>query len=100
MTKQILIPPPNSDTTEALLQGLIGECHAMIREQVRPSYDACDDPYRRNAYVNAAIGLAETGAKLADAIARLRGGGATGESRQRITVERINRLSPPQGEGG
>ena len=88
------------ETTEVLLQGLIAECHAMFPEQVRPSYDACPDAYRRDSYVSSAIRLAEAGATLSDAIARLRGGHAEPEMRQRITVERIQRLSTGEGEGG
>ena len=99
MKKQTLTPPPAEDAAESLLRDLIGECHAMIREQVRPSYDACEDPYRRGSYVHSAIGLAETAAKLSDAISRLRGGEPSPELRQRITVERVQRLSNA-GEGG
>lgn len=96
MTKQIT--PRTDDITERLLQDLIAECHAMLREQVRPSFDTGEDLHDRRASVNSAIGLAETGAKLSDAIARLRGGPAP-ELRQRIMVERVQRLSNA-GEGG
>jgi hypothetical protein len=99
MTKQTQTPLRTDDPTERLLQDLIAECHAMLQEQVRPSFDTGEDLHDRSACVTAAIGLAETGAKLADAIARLRGGQAP-ELRQRITVERIQRLSDTRGEGG
>jgi len=96
-----LAAPDAADTTERLLQGLIAECHAMFREQVRPSFDACTDIFNRDTYIGSAIRLAETGARLSDAIGRLRGGQQAPEMRQRITVERISRLSPPgEAEGG
>jgi hypothetical protein len=97
MTKQI--PSNAEDPTEALLLDLIGECRAMLREQVRPSFDTAEDIHDRRESVSAAISLAKTGAKLSDAIARLRGGHPAPELRQRITVEKIQRLSNA-GEGG
>jgi hypothetical protein len=100
MTKQTLIPPPAVDTTETLLQGLIAECGEMIREHVRPAIEATDDPYRKSHLVHAAIDLMKTGAVVADSIGHLRGGQQAPELRQRITVERIQSLSTPKGEGG
>jgi hypothetical protein len=72
----------------------------MIREQVRPSYDACKDPFRRDSYVSSVVRLAKAGGELADVIGRLRGNQPVPEARQRITVERIQRLSAERGEGG
>lgn len=92
-------PTPPNDITEELLHGLIAECGAMIREQVRPAFDSFEEPHRKSEMVRAAVELVQTGAKVGEAIARLRGQAAP-ELRQRITVERIQRLSTLQGEGG
>jgi hypothetical protein len=94
-----------ADTTEALLRGLIAECGAMIREQLRPAIDSQDDIYRKGHLVADAVRLMQTGGALAEAIARLRGQPAP-EQRQRITVERIvsgapvPALSTGKGVGG
>ena len=94
-------PPPETEKTETLLQGLIAECGAMIREQVRPAFDeARDDPDRRDAMIIAAVDLVKAGAVVADSIGHLRGGQQAPELRQRIAVERIQSLSTPRGEGG
>ena len=73
----------------------------MIREQVRPGYDACQDPLRRDYFVSSAVSLTNAAMRMGKAIARLRGvQPSQPELRQRITVERIQRLSPPgEGEG-
>lgn len=95
--------PP--DATEALLRGLIAECGAMIREQLRPAMDGQDDPHSKGYLVSDAVRLMGASGALADAIARLRGQPAP-EQRQRITVERIvsgtpvRALSTARGEGG
>jgi hypothetical protein len=94
----------DTETTEALLRGLIAECGAMIREQLRPAIDSQDDIYRKGHLVADAVRLMETGGALAEAIARLRGQPAP-EQRQRITVERavsgvpVLALSTGKGEG-
>ena len=93
------------DDTESLLRGLIAECGAMIREQLRPAMDAQDDPLRKGYLVQDAVHLMQTSGALAEAIARLRGQPAP-ELRQRITVERVisgvpvRALSTGRGEGG
>lgn len=97
----------NEQTTEAMLEGLIAECHAMIRDVIRPAIrDA--DPEDARAFLASACGLMESAGRLGDAVGRLRGGG---QVRQRITVERVEKLpsakarpvpqlSAPRGEGG
>ena len=87
MTKQIALPPRDTDT-ESLLQGLIVEAHAIIREEVRPALASATDQYERDRAVEAAVKLVQIGATVGDTIARLRFGEAT-EMRQKITVERI-----------
>ena len=77
-----------NDETEILLRGLIAECGAMIREQLRPAMDAQGDPLKKGYLVADAVHLMTTSGVLADAIARLRGQPAP-ELRQRITVERV-----------
>lgn len=92
MRKQKLFRPNGTDITEDLLQGLIAECGEMIRAQVRPAFDAVAEAHHKSMMVRSAVDLVQTGAKVAEAIARLRGQ-AEPELRQRITVERIQRLS-------
>jgi hypothetical protein len=58
-----------------------------------------DHNYRRY-YIHSVTDLVESATKLSDAIGRLRGTGPQPELRQRITVERVQRLSTPEGEGG
>jgi hypothetical protein len=104
MKKHIALPTPD-DTTEALLQSLIAECHAVIRDVVLPSALGTDDGNERRRYLGCVSDLAGIGASVGDTIARLRGGGGV-EARQRITVERVQSLALPaplstqKGEGG
>lgn len=103
MKKPIALPTPD-DTTEALLQSLIAECHAVIRDVALPSALGTDDGGERRRYLYCVIDLVRIGASVGDSVARLRGGG--GEARQRITVERVQSLALPaplstlKGEGG
>ena len=86
-----------SETTGALLDGLIAECHAMIRDLIRPAYPAAT-PLERTGYIHAVTHLADSAVKLGDAIGRLRGAASPPpEVRQRITVEKVQRLAGPKG---
>ena len=85
----------HTEDTEAQLRGLIAECAAMIREQLRPAMDAEDDIYKKGHLVGDAVRLMQTGGGLAEAIARLRGNPAP-EQRQRITVERVQTIGQKQ----
>jgi hypothetical protein len=95
----------HTEDTEALLRGLIAECGAMIREQIRPAINDEQDIYKKGHLVGDAVKLMTTGGGLAEAIARLRGNPAP-ELRQRITVERVitgapvPALSTAKGAGG
>jgi hypothetical protein len=100
MKTQTILPPAAPDETEALLQGLIAECHAVIRDAVLPGIRDTDDHGYRRYYIHSITELMETATKLGDAIGRLRGTAPTPEIRQRITVEKVQRLSAPEGEGG
>jgi len=91
MKKQLPLSA-ETDQTEALLQGLIAECHAMIRDQVRPAVDADEKAIDKLYMFRAAMELAKTGARIAETIGHLRGGQPAPEMRQRITVERIQTL--------
>ena len=82
--------------TEDLLRGLIAECGAMIREQIRPAIDNEEDVYRKGRLVGDVVRLVDISAKLAESIARLRGHPAP-EQRQRITVERVQTIGHAQG---
>ena len=104
MKTQTTLPP--ADPTEALLQGLIAECHAVIREVLVPGLRAVD-PDDHRSHIHSINDLMGSAVKLSDAIGHLRGTApTTPEIRQRITVERVQTLAPvPQlstsrGEGG
>jgi hypothetical protein len=82
----VLVESP--DSTEALLQSLIAECHAIIRDDVMPAARAMTEDFERRRYYESVVALVGIAAGVGDTLARLRGG-AMAESRQRITVERI-----------
>jgi hypothetical protein len=88
------------DPTEALMQDLIAECQAVIREAVLPGMRDATDHHHRRFYIHSIKEIMDRAVNLSDAIGRLRGTAPVPELRQKITVERIQRLSPPQGEGG
>ncbi len=87
-----------TDSTQALLEGLIAECHAVIRNDILPLVRSARD-LDKCGYLNAVTDVMGTAVALADAVGRLRGTAPQPELRQRITVERIQRLSAPEGRG-
>lgn len=97
MKKQTLLPP--EDITEALLHGLIADCQAVIRDTVLTGIGDAVEHHHRRMYISSVNELVDSAVKLSDAITRLRGNAPVPEMRQRITVEKIQRLSKPQGEG-
>lgn len=97
MKTQIL---PPADPTEALMQDLIAECQAVIREAVLPGMRDATDHLHRRFYIHSITEIMDRAVNLSDAIGRLRGTAPVPELRQKITVERIQRLSAPEGEGG
>jgi hypothetical protein len=82
------------------LQGLIAECQAIIREAIVPGIREASDAHDHRLCIHSVTDLVESATKLSDAIGRLRGTAPTSEIRQRITVEKVQRLSTPEGEGG
>jgi len=99
MANATFMPPPiapirRRGDTEDLLNGLIAECHHLMREVALPSALRCDE-IQRQRYLASAMQLATTGAEVAKAIAKLRSSGQVIESRQRHYVERIERVLPP-----
>ena len=92
------IAPQPEDPIEALLQGLIAECHAIIRDEILPA--ARDDKYKSfQNHISDVTHVMDTAVKLADAVGRLRRPEPPApELRQRITVEKIQSLpAPPTG---
>jgi len=96
----------HDDPTEALLHGLIAECHAAIRDVIMPAARQAEHSDRRH-YIGSVTHLMDSAVKLGDAIGRLRGTAPQPEMRQRITVEKIQtlpsqsrRISSTRGEGG
>lgn len=96
MKKQTIFPPADHDQTEALLQGLIAECQTIIRDVVLPGIRETDDHSHRRYYIHSITDLVESATKLGDAIGRLRGTTPEPEVRQRITVERVQKLAAPE----
>ncbi|MDE1987664.1 MAG: hypothetical protein KGL56_07430 [Alphaproteobacteria bacterium] len=96
------VPSDAAADTEALLNGLIAECRFLVREVAFHSARLTPNPDDRMRFLSAAESLVITGAKVGDAVARLRGGGSVVEERrQRILVEHIQNISAsPGGEGG
>jgi hypothetical protein len=86
----------NSACTEFLLNGLIAECHLMIREVAMGSMCATNDARVRINFLDAAMSLARTGASIAETLGHLRSGN-TGEERKHVTMEHIIRR---EGGGG
>lgn len=87
---------------ETLLKGLMLECRELVRGSANvicnPQYPELHDDYF--GMLKGAVALS---AQLAEAVAKLRQGGAVEERCQRIIVERIERvpaLPAPGGEGG
>jgi hypothetical protein len=98
MKKQTILPP--EDPAETLLLCLIADCQAIIRENVLPGLADTGEAHNRRMYIHSVTDMVGSAVKLSDAIGRLRGVVPVPEMRQRITVEKIQRLSPPEGEGG
>ncbi len=70
------IPPRRAakftDDTETMLNAMIGDCHFLMREVAYRCAVQSSDAVDRLSFLRGALGCAETGAKLADSIARLR----------------------------
>lgn len=61
--------------TEYLLNGLIAECHYMMRELALPTAAQTKEGDQRVRFITSAIDLARTGASVGKAIAKLRAAG-------------------------
>lgn len=92
------IAPRTIDPTEALLEGLIAECQTIIHDGILPAAKAGKYKDWQN-HVRDITDVMGTAVKLADAVGRLRSPAPPPELRQRITVERVQRLSTGRGEG-
>lgn len=88
--------------THAVLNAIIGECHFYMREVVFRSICNSTDHADRVDWVNSAMRLAETGAKVADSVGRLRNGPQITQTAHRMTVEKVITSAgvPAQGGGG
>lgn len=58
--------------TEDLLNGLIAECHYLMREVAMPSAVGTSWEQTRSSFLRDAMNLAQTGATVAGAVAKLR----------------------------
>jgi hypothetical protein len=81
--------------TEYLLNGLIAECHYIMRELALPTAAKATQGEQRVRFIATAIDLARTGASVGKAVAKLRAAGQMPELRQRHIVERVRSAAPP-----
>jgi hypothetical protein len=86
----------NSNCTEFLLNGLIAECHLLMREVALGSMCATNDAHVRAQFMDSAMALARTGAQIAQTVGHLRSG-HTGEDRKHVTMEHIIRREGGEG---
>ena len=82
--------PPTTADTETLLNALIGECHFLMREVAFRCIVQSTDAEERVRFMGSAMGLAETGAKVAETVGRLRGVLPANETRQRMIFEHVH----------
>lgn len=85
--------------TRALLNDLLGECHFLMKEVAFRSICQSGDVETRMDFLNAAMRLAETGAKVGDSAGRLRNGPVVSQTAHRMTVEKIVTNLDGRGEG-
>ena len=86
--------------TEHLLNGLIAECHLLMRAVTLPSAMRAGDADTRQEFLKSAMDIAKVGAKVGRAVAKLRGAGANTEIRQRHISERVYSGPAPLFENG
>jgi hypothetical protein len=89
----------NSACTEFLLNGLIAECHLVMREVALGSMCATVDANVRMRFMDTAMALARTGAEVAETIGHLRSG-HTGEERKHVIMEHLIRREGGEGVAG
>jgi hypothetical protein len=82
--------------TEYLLNGLIAECHYVMRELVLPTAAETKDGDQRVRFISSVIDLARTGASVGKAVAKLRAAGQMPELRQRHIVEHLGPDASPR----
>jgi hypothetical protein len=90
----------NSGDTEHLLNGLIAECHLLMRAVTLPSAMRAGDADTRRQFLESAMDMARVGAKVGRAVAKLRGAGVSTEIRQRHISERVYSGPAPLLENG
>jgi hypothetical protein len=81
--------------TEDLLNGLIAECHFLMRELATPSACQTADALTRQQFLGSAMELAITGANVGKVVAKLRSAGLVIETHQRQVTENVCRAAPP-----
>ena len=86
---RIVRPAPSLAETETLLNDLIGECGFLMREVAFRCIIQTTDADERIRFLNSAMGLAKTGAEVAESVGRLRGVLPHSETRQRLIVEHV-----------
>jgi hypothetical protein len=94
---RIVRGPDASVETEALLNGLIGELHFLMREVAFRCIIQTTDADERIRFMDSAMSLAKTGAEVGETVGHLRGRLPVDEKRQRMIFEHIHTRT---GEGG
>ncbi|HSM96068.1 MAG TPA: hypothetical protein VLT91_08495 [Rhizomicrobium sp.] len=82
----------NDGGTEHLLNGLIAECHLLMRAVTLPSAMRAGDADTRRQFLESAMRIAQVGAKIGRAVAKLRGAGAANSFHQKVTVEHAGQM--------
>jgi hypothetical protein len=85
--------------TESILNGLIAECHFLMREVAFRTICDSRDPLDRLRFLDVTLGMMKAGARVGDTVARLRHGDVK-EIRQSYLHEETRRSSSrPEGAG-
>jgi len=82
----------NDGDTEHLLNGLIAECHLLMRAVTLPSAMRAGDADTRQQFLESAMNIAKVGAKVGRAVAKLRGAGSGNSFHQKVTVEHAGQM--------
>lgn len=80
--------------TEDLLNGLIAECHYMIRAVALPSASRTVDPVTRQRFLGTMMDFANTGARLGKTVAKLRAAERVIELSRHEIIEQVARTVP------
>ncbi|MDE2183520.1 MAG: hypothetical protein KGJ78_10920 [Alphaproteobacteria bacterium] len=92
--------PRSGRETEALLNALIEECRFLAHEVAFHSARLTPDPDHRVNFLNAAQGLVRSGAKVGEAIVKLRAAGSAPTAREHRQHMIVEHVQTTRGGGG